>query len=164
MDKQIQNVSRQISDKKSDSDDKIPMNLVWSKDTHRGGNNPLVWSFVYNQKDPSGAHLGRLLLRPEFPAVRYINGVEYHGYLFNTVGYPGSLLFQFNFVGTRVTVAPTVFQELQNTHTIYSGFLSNDPLLPRVGYTLFLRQFYDRAHTIREDSYISDYESESEGD
>lgn len=162
MDKQIENVSRKISDNKSDNNNKIPMNLVWSQDTHRGGNNTPAWSFVYNQRDPSGAHLGRLFIRPEFPAVRYIDGVEYHGYLYQTGVLSGSLFLRFNYPGTKVTVFPTVLQELQRTHTIYSGFVESNPPLPCVGYTLFLRQFYDRAHTVREDSYISDYESEGD--
>ena len=106
MDKQIQDVSRKISDKNSDSNNKIPMNLVWSQDTNRGGDNRLVWAFVYNQKDPSGAHLGALLLSPSLPAVRYIDGVEYHGYLYNTVGLPGTIFFHLTYVGTKVTVNP----------------------------------------------------------
>jgi hypothetical protein len=52
------------------------------------------------------------------------------------------------------------FYLLNDKYNIYSGQAEANPPLPQVGDSLFLRQFYDRAHKNKEDSFITDYESE----
>jgi len=161
MDKQINDISRQISENKPDNKQKIPMNLVCSEAKAHGVWN--FWAFVYNEKDPSGAHLDRLFDRlPRVKQMRYIDGVGYNGFVFRpSIGMGEGNFSHFNFLGTKVKINNRVLGELQETHQIYSGFLESNPDLPRVGDTLFLRQFFDKAHIKKEDSYISDYESVS---
>ena len=158
MDKQTDDISRKISYSKSDSSKKIPMNLCCSEDKTYG-----VWnffSFVYDERDPSGTHLPRLLNRwHSTQQVRYIDGLAYTGFLYRpSVAIGQGAFAHFNFPGTKVEINPRVLRELEQTHIIYSGMLGSNNDLPRVGDTLFLKQFFDRVYREREDSYGSDSE------
>lgn len=162
MDKQISNISKNITDQKSNGNSKIPMNLVCSEAFTYG-----VWnyfSFVYNEKDPSGTDLDVLFNRPlGVRETRYIDGVGYKGFLFRpSIGIGQGKHSHFNFVGTVTKVNLKKFYVLRDKYHIYSGEPAASPSLPCVDDTLFIRHFFDKAHIKKEDSYISDYESESD--
>ena len=161
--KKINDIPRQIADNKSDSDNKIQMNLCCSEAKAHGVWN--FWSFVYDEKDTNGTHLSRLFNKPLYvKQVRYIDGVGYTGFLFRpSVAIGQGPFAHFNFPGTKVDIDPRVLQELQQTHIVYSGAIDCNPQLPRVGNTLFVKQFFDRMHVKKEDSYVT-YESSSENE
>ena len=162
MDRQISNASSTISKEKTNSDTKPPMNIVCSKACAHGVWN--YWSFVYNEKDTKGEYLNKLFDKSSsVRQTRYIDGVAYSGFLFRPSIGPGQGEFsQFNFSGTMVKVNFKNFILLNDKYNIYSGESSCNPPLPQIGDTLFIRQFFDKAHVNKEDSYISDYESLSD--
>jgi hypothetical protein len=140
------------------------MNLVCSQASAHGVWN--FWSFVYNEKDPSGKDLNKLFDKPS--SVRetlYIDGIAYSGFLFRpSIGLGKGEFSQFNFLGTVVKINFKNFCLLNDKYNIYSGQPECSPSLPQVGNNLFIRQFFDKAHKNKEDSYISDYESLSDNE
>jgi hypothetical protein len=163
IDRQITNASSSLSKEETNSDTKPHMNIVCSQASAHGVWN--YWSFVYNEKDPSGQHLNKVFDRSSsVRETRYIDGVGYSGFfLFRPpIGLGQGEFSQFNFLGTVAKVNFKNFCLLNDKYNIYSGQPQCSPPLPQVGDTLFIRQFYDKAHKNKEDSYISDYESLSD--
>ena len=160
MDRQITHVSSSLSKEEDSSNTKPPMNLVCSQASAYGVWN--FWSFVYNQSDPTGKDLNKLFDKPSIARqTRYIDGVAYSGFLFRpSIALGQGEFSHFNFLGTVVKVNLKNFCLLNDKYIIYSGQIQANPALPQVGDSLFIRQFYDKAHVKKEDSYISDYESE----
>lgn len=159
MDKQIHDLSRQVTDR---NNRKIPMNLVCSEASAHGVWN--FWSFVYNEKDPDGTDLAKLFNRDKLET-RYIDGVKYDGLLFRpSIGLGKGNFSNYKFPGTEAKINLWEFHNLKYKYNIYSGQPDSKPSLPCVGDTLFLRQYFDRAHIKREDSFILDYESLSDSE
>jgi hypothetical protein len=79
IDRQITNASSSLSKEETNSDTKPHLNLVCSQASAHGVLN--YWSFVYNEKDPSGQHLNKLFDRSSsLRETRYIDGVGYSGF------------------------------------------------------------------------------------
>ena len=162
MDRQITNVSSSLSKEERSSETKPDMNIVCSQASAHGVWN--FWSFVYNERDTTGKDLNKLFDRlSSVKETLYIDGVGYTGFLFKpSIGLGTGEFSEFNYLGTVVKVNFKNFCLLNDKYNIYSGQPQSNPPLPQKGDTLFIRQFFDKAHINKEDSYISDYESLSD--
>jgi len=164
MDKQLTNISSSLTNRKSNNNTKLPMNIVCSEASAHGVWN--YWSFVYNEKDPTGKDLNILFDRfSSTKETRFIDGVAYKGFLFRpSISIGQGSYSHFNFLGTVTRINLKNFSQLREKYYIYSGQPESNPPLPQIEDSLFIRQFYDKAHKNKEDSYISDYESLSENE
>ena len=144
--RQITHASSSLSKEEDSSNTKPLMNLVCSQASAYGVWN--FWSFVYNQSDPTGKDLNKLFDKPSIARqTRYIDGVAYSGFLFRpSIALGQGEFSHFNFSGTVVKVNLKNFCLLNDKYIIYSGQVQANPALPQVGDSLFIRQFYDKAH------------------